>query len=111
VKAWCNEKYGEGGMLHRGDNNYLKKVASPWNKATAEKVIAYPRTRPPEWVQAACIAYIEYCVKNFGQWPDLQPNAGALSARSSTTCRRILRHLLQQRFRERSHPQSPQNMA
>jgi hypothetical protein len=69
VKAWYDEKYGDGGVLHRGDNNYLRNVGSPWNKTTAEKVIAHPRTRPPEWVQEACIAYIDYCVKTFGQWP------------------------------------------
>ncbi len=69
VKAWYDEKYGAGGALHRGEDNYLRKVGSPWNKETTEAIIAHPTTRPPEWVQEALIAYIDYCVKTFGQWP------------------------------------------
>jgi hypothetical protein len=69
VKAWYDEKYGEGGVMHRGENNYLRKVGAPWKSNTVEEIIAHPRTRPAEWVQEALISYIDYCVKNFGQWP------------------------------------------
>ena len=69
VKAWYDEKYGAGGTLHRGEQNYLRKVGSPWNSETTEAIIAHPRTRPAEWVQEALTSYIDYCVKTFGQWP------------------------------------------
>jgi hypothetical protein len=69
VKAWYDEKYAPGGTLHRGEENYLRKIGSPWNTDTTEKIIADRRTRPSEWVQEALISYIDYCVKTFGQWP------------------------------------------
>ncbi len=69
VKAWYDEKYGEGGVMHRGDNNYLRKVGAPWKSNKIDEILAHPKTRPAEWVQEALIAYIDYCVKNFGQWP------------------------------------------
>lgn len=69
VKAWYDEKYGKGGTLHRGEDNYLRRTAAPWKRDTAEAIIEHPRVRPPDWVAEALIAYIDYCVKNFGQWP------------------------------------------
>jgi len=69
VQHWFNEKYGPGGTLHRGEDNYLRKVGSPWKKDTTEQIIAHPKTRPGEWLQEALTAYIDYCVKTFGQWP------------------------------------------
>lgn len=69
VKAWYDEKYGPGGTLHRGEGNYLRRTAAPWQRDTVEAIIEHPRARPPEWVAEALIAYLDYCVKNFGQWP------------------------------------------
>ncbi len=69
VDFWYNEKYGNGGALARSDDNYLRRIGSPWKKDPTEQVIAHPRNRPAEWVRDAIIAYIDYCVSNFGQWP------------------------------------------
>jgi hypothetical protein len=69
VKTWYDEKYAPGGTLHRGEDNYLRKVASPWSGELTESIIADPRTRPAEWVWEALTSYIDYCVKHFGQWP------------------------------------------
>ncbi|HYL60663.1 MAG TPA: hypothetical protein VEU51_17490 [Candidatus Acidoferrales bacterium] len=69
VNFWYDEKYGPGGPLARRDDNYLRKVGSPWNKDTTEQIINHPRNQPAEWVREAIIAYIDYCVKTFGQWP------------------------------------------
>ncbi|MEA2626468.1 MAG: hypothetical protein QOD06_2513 [Candidatus Binatota bacterium] len=69
VSAWFEEKYGPGGVLHQGIDNYLRKVGAPWKSETAEAILKDPRIRPADWVKDALTSYIDYCVKNFGQWP------------------------------------------
>ncbi len=69
VNAWYDEKYGKGMVLHDGADNYLRKGGSPWKPEVAEQILKDKRIRPAEWVRDALVAYIEYCVKNFGQWP------------------------------------------
>jgi hypothetical protein len=69
VSAWYEEKYGPGGALHQGVDNYLRKVGAPWKSDTAEQIIKDKRVQPPPWVKEALVSFIDYCVKNFGQWP------------------------------------------
>jgi len=69
VNAWFEEKYGKGRTLSREQDGYLRRVGAPWKTDTMEKILADPRTRPSEWVKDAITSYIDYCVKNFGQWP------------------------------------------
>ncbi len=69
VDHWYREKYDAGGVFYEGDDNYIRRVGGPWKKDTAEEIIRHPRNRPPEWVREALIAYIDYCVENYGQWP------------------------------------------
>jgi hypothetical protein len=69
VNSWYEEKYGKGMVLHDGPDNYLRKGGSPWKPEVAEQILKDRRTRPSEWVKEALISYIDYCVKNFGQWP------------------------------------------
>ncbi len=69
VEHWYAEKYGPGGVFHRGDNNSLRRGLSPWKPDTTRAVGEHPRTVPPPWVKEALIAYIDYCVRTFGQWP------------------------------------------
>jgi hypothetical protein len=69
VEFWYQEKYGPGGTLHQGEDNYLRKVGSPWKAETTDAIVKHPRTRPADWVKEALVAYIDYCVKTFGQWP------------------------------------------
>jgi hypothetical protein len=69
VTSWYQEKYGPGGTLHDGADNFLRTGGSPWKTDTAEQIIKDRRVRPPGWVQEALVAYIDYCVKQFGQWP------------------------------------------
>ncbi len=70
VEFFYNEKYGSGGVMHRGDDNpMLKKNVTPWKPDVAKAEAHHPRNMPPEWVKEAFISYIDYCVQNFGQWP------------------------------------------
>jgi len=69
VDHWFHEKYGKGGVFSEGDDNYIRRVRAPWKEGTAEEIIRHPRNRPAEWVRDALIAYINYCVENYGQWP------------------------------------------
>ena len=69
VDFWYNEKYGPGGAFHRGEDNSLIKGLAPWRQEVAEQAAKHPRNEPADWVRPALIAYIDYCVENFGQWP------------------------------------------
>lgn len=69
VDHWYEEKYGPGGTLRRGEDNALLKGLSPWKPEVTQAILDDPRTRPAEWVRDALVAYIDYCVENFGQWP------------------------------------------
>jgi len=69
VDFWYNEKYGPGGVFHRGDDNALVQGLAPWNPQVAEQIAKHPRNEPADWVRPALIAYIDYCVENYGQWP------------------------------------------
>jgi hypothetical protein len=69
VNHWYEEKYGKGMVLHEGPDNFLRKGGSPWKPEVAEAILRDKRIRPAEWVKEALISYIDYCVKNFGQWP------------------------------------------
>jgi nitroreductase len=69
VDHWFNEKYGPGGVFHRGEDNPMVKGLAPWKPELAEQIARHPDNEPADWVRPALIAYIDYCVENFGQWP------------------------------------------
>ncbi|MEE9279032.1 MAG: hypothetical protein V3V67_02545 [Myxococcota bacterium] len=69
VDHWYEEKYGAGGVFHHGDDNALTNGLTPWKPDVTRAVVDDPRNRPADWVREALIAYIGYCVENFGQWP------------------------------------------
>lgn len=69
VDFWYGEKYGPGGVFHDGEDNSLRKGLAPWKPEITEQISRHPRTRPAEWVHDALVAYLDYCVQNFGQWP------------------------------------------
>jgi|FaiFalDrversion3_1042247.scaffolds.fasta_scaffold00111_2 hypothetical protein len=69
VDDWYREKYGPGGVFAEGEDNYIRRVGAPWKRETAEAIIGHPRNRPAPWVREALIAYIDYCVAHYGQWP------------------------------------------
>ena len=55
--------------MNDAPSGYLRAVGSPWKDATRDAILKDPRTRPQPWVKDAMIAYIDYCVKTFGQFP------------------------------------------
>ena len=69
VEQWYDEKYGKEGVMNDAPSGYLRGVGSPWKDATRDAILKDPRTRPQPWVKDALIAHIDYCVKNFGQFP------------------------------------------
>jgi len=69
VEVWWAEKYGPGGPFHSGDDNYLLKGRTPWKPDPTREIAKHPRAKAPEWVKEALIAYVDYCVKTFGQFP------------------------------------------
>jgi hypothetical protein len=69
VDRWYDEKYGKEGVMNDAPSGYLRAVGSPWKDATRDAILKDPRTRPQPWVKDALTAYIDYCVKTFGQFP------------------------------------------
>jgi len=72
VEAWWESKYGEGRWGDLGPKNLLREAQGmgPWkNDSYIDKIVNHPRARPAEWCKEATIAYIQYCIDNFGQWP------------------------------------------
>ena len=72
VDAWWEEKYGEGQWGDRGPKNLLRQAQGmgPWKSdEIVDKIVNHERARPADWCKEATVAYIQYCIDNFGQWP------------------------------------------
>ena len=69
VESWWEEKYGEGAWGDKGPNNLMKQGRGPWKDNLIDPIVNHERARPAEWCKEATVAYISYCVENFGQWP------------------------------------------
>ncbi|HEY3239987.1 MAG TPA: hypothetical protein VGL92_10515 [Acidimicrobiia bacterium] len=69
VEAWYQEKYGEGAWGDTGPNNLMRRGQGPWKDDHIDGIVNHPKARPADWCKDATIAYVQYCVDNFGQWP------------------------------------------
>lgn len=69
VNFWYEEKYGDGAWGDPGPNNLMRRGQGPWKDSLIDGVVNHPKARPADWCKDATIAYIQYCVENFGQWP------------------------------------------
>lgn len=66
---WHEERYGPGGWAHEGEENLLRRGQSPWKPERTDAIVAHPMARIPRWACDAAVAYINYCVATYGQWP------------------------------------------
>ncbi|MGH2578747.1 MAG: hypothetical protein ACRDG9_13525, partial [Actinomycetota bacterium] len=69
VDFWYEEKYGDGAWGDRGPNNLMRRGQGPWKEDRIDGIVNHERARPADWCKDATVAYIQYCVDNFGQWP------------------------------------------
>lgn len=69
VDHWYAEKYGEGAWGSEGDDNLMRRGQGGWKPERVAGIVGHPNARPAEWVRDAVTAYVDYCVKTFGQFP------------------------------------------
>jgi hypothetical protein len=69
IKHHMDEKYGKGGTMSPGADNWILTHKGPWSAETLKTVLADPVTKVSEWAIEAAIAYVDYCVDRYGQCP------------------------------------------
>jgi hypothetical protein len=82
MQHMMDEKYGKGGTMSAGDDNWMLTHGGPFNADTVREIVNHPITKVSDWAVDACIAYVDYCVERYGQCPvyfnPLQCNFGAV---------------------------------
>jgi len=82
IKHHMDEKYGKGGTMSSGPDNWILTHKGPWSTETVKTVLADPVTKVSEWAIEAAIAYVDYCVDRYGQCPvyfnPMQANFGGV---------------------------------
>ncbi len=69
VDQWYTEKYGDGAWGSEGDDNLMRRGQGGWKPERTAGIVGHPNARPAPWVRDAVTAYVDYCVKTFGQFP------------------------------------------
>jgi hypothetical protein len=82
MQHMMDEKYGRGGTMSAGDDNWMLTHNGPFNASTVREIVNHPMTKVSDWAVDACVAYVDYCVERYGQCPvyfnPLQCNFGAV---------------------------------
>ncbi|MFF5991378.1 hypothetical protein [Prauserella flavalba] len=82
VDAMLAQKYGPGGTMSRGEDNWMLRHRGPFKAAVVRELVEHPVIRISDWAADACAAYFDYCVARYGQAPvyfnPMQCNFGAV---------------------------------
>ena len=69
VEHWREERFGTGGWADPSRHGLLRRGESAFTAEVVDAILAHPLASYPDWVWDAAVAYIDYCVEHFGQWP------------------------------------------
>lgn len=82
IEHMLAEKYGKGATMSPGDDNWMLTHKGPYKPEVIKAIISHPKVRISDWAVEAAIAYVDYCVENYGQCPvyfnPMQANFGAV---------------------------------
>lgn len=82
MNAMMEEKYGQGRTMSRGEDNWMLTHGGPFKAETVREIVSHPEVQVSDWAVEAAIAYVDYCVENYGQCPvyfnPMQCNFGAV---------------------------------
>lgn len=82
IEHMVEEKYGKGGTLAPGDDNWMLKHGGPFKPEVVKEIVNHPVVKISDWAIEAAIAYVDYCVDRYGQCPvyfnPMQCNFGAV---------------------------------
>lgn len=82
IDAMVEEKYGTGRTMSKGEDNWMLTHKGPYTADVVRNIVDSPVVQVSDWAIEAAVAYVDYCVQNFGQCPvyynPLQCNFGAV---------------------------------
>ena len=82
VQHMLDEKYGPGGAMSTGDDNWMIHSGGPFRPEVAREIVNHPDVQISDWAIEATVAYVDYCVERYGQCPvyfnPMQCNFGAV---------------------------------
>jgi hypothetical protein len=82
IDAMMEEKYGFGRTMSKGEDNWMLTHKGPYTADVVRNIVDSPVVQVSDWAVEACVAYVDYCVQNYGQCPvyfnPLQCNFGAV---------------------------------
>jgi len=82
IDAMMEEKYGFGRTMSKGEDNWMLSHKGPYTAEVVLNIVDSPVVQVSDWAVEACVAYVDYCVQNYGQCPvyfnPLQCNFGAV---------------------------------
>lgn len=67
VNQWYVEKYGPGAWGH--PDGLFRQGGSGYKADHIDGILDHENAHPAPWVREAIVAFIQYCVDTFGQWP------------------------------------------
>jgi hypothetical protein len=82
ITAMMDEKYGLGRTMSKGEDNWMLAHKGPYAAEVVRNIVNSPAVQVSDWAVEAAIAYVDYCVEQYGQCPvhfnPMQCNFGAV---------------------------------
>jgi hypothetical protein len=82
MTAMMEEKYGLGRTMSKGEDNWMLAHKGPYSAEVVRNIVNSPAVQVSDWAVEAAIAYVDYCVEQYGQCPvhfnPMQCNFGAV---------------------------------
>jgi hypothetical protein len=82
MTAMMEEKYGLGRTMSKGEDNWMLAHKGPYSAEVVRNIVNSPTVKVSDWAVEAAIAYVDYCVEQYGQCPvhfnPMQCNFGAV---------------------------------
>ena len=82
MTAMMEEKYGLGRTMSKGEDNWMLAHRGPYSAEVVRNIVNSPAVQVSDWAVEAAIAYVDYCVEQYGQCPvhfnPMQCNFGAV---------------------------------
>jgi hypothetical protein len=82
MTAMMDEKYGLGRTMSKGEDNWMLAHKGPYSAEVVRNIVNSQAVQVSDWAVEAAIAYVDYCVEQYGQCPvhfnPMQCNFGAV---------------------------------